>query len=101
MGRREGELMPARIRDVIVVTVLVAAGILAVLTWHPLGRWGALGIALVGVLVAAGVYRARPSAFPLFGARDIGELEVQELNEPPEPIEAPRPTEAPSTRRPS
>jgi hypothetical protein len=63
--------MPARIRDSIAVGVLLAAGIGAVLAWHPLGRWVALGIALAGVLIAAGVYRLRPPAFPLIGTREV------------------------------
>ena len=70
-GCREGAIMPARIRDAIAVGVLLAAGLIATLAWHPLGRWIALAIALFGVLAAAAVYRLRPSAFPLFGTREV------------------------------
>lgn len=61
--------MPARMGDAIVVLVLLVAGAAALLAWHPLGHLPALLLALAGVLVAAGVYRARPPAFPLRGVR--------------------------------
>ena len=54
--------MRAHIRDVVAVAVLLVTAFAAVLAWHPLGRWSALLIALAGVRVAAGVYRARPAA---------------------------------------
>jgi ABC-type xylose transport system permease subunit len=59
-------------RDAIVVLVLLVAGFGALLAWHPLGRVPALLVALAGLLIAAGVYRARRPAFPLFGARRSG-----------------------------
>jgi hypothetical protein len=80
--------MPARIRDAIAVGVLVAAGFVALLAWHPLGRWVALGIALAGLLAAAVVYRLRPSAFPLFGTREV-------LDESDGATSTPRPAAAP------
>jgi hypothetical protein len=57
--------MRARSRDVAAVVVLIVAGGAALAAWHPYGRWTALVIALAGLAVAAMVYRARPSAFPL------------------------------------
>ena len=87
-GCREGAIMPARIRDAIAVGVLVAAGFVALLAWHPLGRWVALGIALAGLLAAAVVYRLRPSAFPLFGTREV-------LDESDGAASTPRPAAAP------
>ena len=82
--------MPARIRDAIAVGVLLAAASIALLAWHPLGRWVALGIALAGVLAAAAVYRLRPPAFPLFGTREV-------LHEPEQdgPASTHRPAAAP------
>jgi hypothetical protein len=84
--------MPARTRDAIAVGVLLAAGVAAVLAWHPLGRWPALVIALAGVLIAAGVYRARRPAFPLFGTADP--LEPSEP-EPDDGVSTPRRASAP------
>ncbi len=86
-GCREGAIMPARIRDAIAVGVLLAAALIALLAWHPLGRWVALGIALAGLLAAAVVYRLRPSAFPLFGTREV-------LDEPDGSASTPRPASA-------
>lgn len=80
--------MPARIRDAIAVGVLLAAGLVALLAWHPLGRWVALGIAFAGLLAAAVVYRLRPSAFPLIGTREV-------LDEPDGQASTPRPAAAP------
>lgn len=81
--------MPARIRDAIVVLVLLAAGVAAMLAWHPLGRWAALIVAFAGVLIAAGVYRARRPAFQLRAVR-----------RPPEEPQG-QPDPAASTRRPA
>jgi hypothetical protein len=89
-GCREGAIVPARIRDAIAVGVLLAAGLIALLAWHPLGRWIALGIALAGVLAAAGVYRLRPSAFPLFGTREVLDETQQDGS-----ASTPRPAAAP------
>ena len=83
--------MRAHIRDVAVVAVLLVAGLAAVLAWHPLGRWTALLIALAGVLLAAGVYRARPSALPLFGA-GMPTLSDEPHAEPDEAASTPRPS---------
>jgi len=57
--------MRARSRDVAAVVVLIVTGAAALGAWHPYGRWTALVVALAGLAVAAGIYRARPSAFPL------------------------------------
>ncbi|MDH2442981.1 hypothetical protein QDR37_03380 [Amnibacterium sp. CER49] len=57
--------MRARSRDVAAVVVLIVAGLVALAAWHPYGRWASLVLALAGLGLAAGIYRARPSAFPL------------------------------------
>ena len=72
--------MPARIRDAIAVAVLVVAVLAALLAWHPLGRWAALAIALAGLLIAAGVYRARRPAFPLIDPQEPGVQEEAEAD---------------------
>jgi len=83
--------MRAHIRDVVVVAVLVVAALAAVLAWHPLGRWATLLIALAGVLIAAGVYRARPSALPLLGT-GMPMLSDEHREEPDEAASRPRPS---------
>jgi hypothetical protein len=83
--------MRAHIRDVVVVAVLLVTGVAAVLAWQPLGRWTALVIALAGVLLAAGAYRARPLALPLFGTgRPM--LSDEPREEPDETASTPRPS---------
>src|SRR3954447_5207443 len=96
--RLEGELLSARIRDVVAVAVLITAGSLAVLAWHPLGRWVALGVALLGLLVAAGVYRARLSAPPPLGKGGVDEPEAALPPEPRATKEPTAPTTTPSRR---
>jgi hypothetical protein len=59
--------MRARTRDLIAVAVLALAVAGAAYGWHAIGRWAALAVLVGGVLVAAGVYRARRPAFPLRG----------------------------------
>jgi hypothetical protein len=59
--------MRARTRDLIAVGVLALAVAGAGFGWHAFGRWAALAMLVGGVLVAAGVYRARRPAFPLRG----------------------------------
>ena len=83
--------MRAHIRDVVVVTVLILTAFCAVLAWHPLGRWTALLIALAGVLVAAGVYRARPPALRLFGTGPPM-LSDEPREEPDQAASTPRPS---------
>jgi hypothetical protein len=82
-GVRREEAMRARSRDVAVVVVLIVAGALAVAIWHPYGRWPALVVALAGLSLAAGIYRARPSAFPLHGKLDAVALESPALESTP------------------
>ena len=84
--------MRAHIRDVVAVAVLLAAALAAVLAWHPLGRWTALLIALAGVLVAAGVYRARPSAFRALRRPASTMLADEPHAEPDEAASTPRPS---------
>jgi hypothetical protein len=51
-------------RDGVVLVVLLADVLLAIMAWHPLGRWVSLSIGVLGLLVAAFVYRMRPPASP-------------------------------------
>jgi hypothetical protein len=85
--------MPARIRDAIAVGVLLVAGLSAVLAWHPLGRWVAFSIALVGVLIAAGVYRVRRPAIPVGDLRAPLPLPLPAGID--EAVSTPRPAAAP------
>ena len=54
-----------RIRDRVVIGVLIASALIAALLWHPIGRWAALAVIVCGVLLSALVYRLRPPAFGL------------------------------------
>ncbi|MDQ1531785.1 MAG: hypothetical protein QOE37_1890 [Microbacteriaceae bacterium] len=59
--------MRARRRDAIVVAVLATALFAAVRAWESPGPWVSLVLLVAGMLVAAGVYRARRPAVPLTG----------------------------------
>lgn len=82
--------MRAETRDLIAVAVLALAIIGAGVGWHALGRWAALALLFGGVLIAAGVYRARRPAFRFRGEPD-----------PRGMPDLPRQEEPLSTRRPS
>jgi hypothetical protein len=74
-----------RIRDRVVIGVLVGSVLLGWLVWHPVGRWASLGVLVCGVIVAALVYRLRP---PAFGLHD-DPLRMDELEGAPEVLRLP------------
>jgi hypothetical protein len=53
--------MPARVRDAIVIGILLVAAVAARLAWHRVGPWASLGIVFAAAVAAIVVYR-RPGA---------------------------------------
>jgi hypothetical protein len=54
--------MRARLRDAVVLTILLVAGVAVRLAWHPLGPWVCLGIAFGAGLTVIAVYRVHRPA---------------------------------------
>jgi hypothetical protein len=60
----------AKVRDAIVVAVLLATGVGVLLAWHPLGPWVSLAMVFAAGLTAIVVYRVEGRAAPTSAASE-------------------------------